>query len=166
MSKLSNELKAMARDNGLCDEWYGEWKDYESEDSLIDKYKRGIDFSIQKDWISNEYIKSHFDKEVLHRNNVFVDDKEYVSNPNGVVVINGNSNINIDLSMFDFADIYVRHNSKLHIHTKMCAKAFINVYDNAEVYIESYDSAKVYVYRHSLTTNVSDSGPIKCLLRE
>lgn len=47
MGNLSLELKEMARNNGLCDKWFGEWVDESDDATLFDKYKRGIDFSIR-----------------------------------------------------------------------------------------------------------------------
>lgn len=44
MKELSIELRKMAREQGLCDQWFGEWKDDSDSTTLFDKYKRGIDF--------------------------------------------------------------------------------------------------------------------------
>jgi hypothetical protein len=65
MKELSIELRNMAREAGLCDQWFGEWNDDSDNTTLFDKYKRGIDFCIEHGYPTNEFIKSHWDKEML-----------------------------------------------------------------------------------------------------
>lgn len=43
MSNLSVELRNMAREQGLCDKWFGEWKDdSDNSTTLFDKYKQNL----------------------------------------------------------------------------------------------------------------------------
>jgi hypothetical protein len=146
---ISKELRSMARENGLCDKWFKEWDDDTTDEELFDKYKRGIDFSIDHEWITNDFIKSHWSKELLHRNGIFVDDKDVaVESLNTTVIVNGDSDITLSYALYDFADIYVRHTSKVKVIARQGAKIFVNIYDEAEVTVDKDDTSKVYIYNN------------------
>ena len=167
MGNLSLELKEMARNNGLCDKWFGEWVDESDDAILFDKYRRGIDFSIERDWISNEFIKSHWDKEVLQSNNIFVDDKDMeLENTKGTVIINGDCDLTFNYSLFTVSDIYARHNSIVRVMAKDHARIMVNLYDNASVKIDCDDMAKVYVYQHSKDSKIVSIGKAMPLIRK
>lgn len=167
MGNLSLELKEMARNNGLCDKWFGEWVDESDDATLFDKYRRGIDFSIERDWISNEFIKSHWDKEVLQSNNIFVDDKDMeLENTKGTVIINGDCDLTFNYSLFTVSDIYARHNSIVRVMAKDHARIMVNLYDNASVKIDCDDMAKVYVYQHSKDSKIVSIGKAMPLIRK
>ena len=55
---LSDEMKVSARSIGLCDQWFGEWKDDTSKDELIEKLgEYNIDNnSICKDGFLTKFI--------------------------------------------------------------------------------------------------------------
>jgi hypothetical protein len=166
MKELSIELRNIAREAGLCDQWFGEWNDDSDNATLFDKYKRGIDFCIEHGYPTNEYIKSHWDKEMLIDNNIFVDDKNVeLESPKGTVIINGDSDILTYFRAFDTADIYLRHTSKLKIIARWMSCIMVNVYDNAEVEIDAEENAKVYVYRHSDNCKVTSIGEKEPIVR-
>jgi hypothetical protein len=167
MKELSIELRDMARKAGLCDKWFGEWDDDSNNEVLFDKYKRGIDFSIDKDWISNDFIKSHWDKETLQSYNIFVDDKGIkTENEKGIIIINGDSDIEMEYGNFDTADIYIRHTSNVKINALGFSRIMVNIYDDAIVEINCSEMAKVYVYKHSKKCNIKSVGENECLIRD
>ena len=167
MGNLSLELKEMARNNGLCDKWFGEWVDESDDATLFDKYKRGIDFSIEHDWISNEFIKSRWDKEVLQDNNIFVDDKDMeLENTKGTVIINGDCDLTFNYNLFTVSDLYARHNSIVRVTAKDHARIMVNLYDNAIVEIDCDYMAKVYVYQHSKDSKIVSIGRVIPLIRK
>lgn len=166
MKELSIELRDMARKAGLCDQWFGEWKDDSDNATLFDKYKRGIDFCIEHGYPTNEYIKSHWDKEMLIDNNIFVDDKDVsVEMVKGTVIVNGDSDISLKCESFGTADVYVRHTSKMKVAATGFARVMLNVYDDAEVEVDCSEMAKVYVYRHSESSKVKSIGENEILIR-
>lgn len=148
----------MARKAGLCDKWFSDWKDDETTQSLLDKYKLGIDFSIDTDWISNDFIKSHWSKKVLQENLIYVDDTIETDCSGGTVIINGKSDILMRCGMYSVTDIYARHDSRLKVIATDNASVMVNVYDNAEIIVDSSDKSKVYVYVHSDSCTVKDVG--------
>lgn len=166
MRELSIELRDMARTDGLCDEWFGAWSEDCSDEELFDKYKRGIDFAIEHDYPSNKYILTHWDRETLRRNGIYVNDKvEEDAGGSGTFVVNGDSEVTMRFDAYDAADIYVRHHSVLYLDASYMAKVRINLYDEARVEIGCREGAKAYVYRHSAKCKVIDVGYKPPLIR-
>ena len=164
MKELSIELRKMAREQGLCDQWFGEWKDDSDNTTLFDKYKRGIDFAISKDYPTLDYIRSHWSKQELMDNNIFVDCKDVIChNLKGTVIVNGDCDLTLNNDFYNVCDVYIRHNSKVKVTARQWCKVMLNVYDNSEVEIECSDDAKVYIYVHTDNCsihNTGDTGPI------
>lgn len=165
MEKLSIELRTMAREAGLCDEWFHAWKDDSSDEELFQKYKNGIDFSIGKAWLSNEFIKAHWPKKKLRENGIFVDDKSNVESPKGTIIVQGQSEIKVEADSFDIADIYVRDQSTLKIRAKGNSKIMVNLYDKGIVVTDCKENAKIYIYCHTKEGKVKDLGLCESLIR-
>lgn len=165
-TKKSTELRDMARRAGLCDEWFGEWKDNSSDDVLIGKYLRGIDFAIKNEYPSVDYILNNWDKETLRRNKVFIDEKDYVAEDiDERSVVMGNSNMEMYFGDYIASDVYVRHRSILTVIATGHAVVMLNLYDGCEVTVNSTDMAKVYIYKHSSTCTINDVGDNKAMIR-
>ena len=146
--ELNSILKERARSLGLCDQWFGEWKSDESQDELVEKYKKGLDFSIKRDYPGNDFIKKYFDSNILHRHNVYVDERVPVKGESGVWVINGQCNGVIVFDEWSAATLYIRHNSKLKVVCAGHSKVFISVFDQSEVEVYSMENSCVYVYKN------------------
>lgn len=146
MNNLSETLKQQAVDLGLCRPWTEAWGNC-SQQELIDKYKKGIDFCIDKQYPSNEFIKANFDRHLLNENLIFVDEHINLETaPSGIYVINGECTGRIWFGKWAAATIFVRHNSKIRIEADRYAKVFVRLYDNAEVECDYDESAVVKVY--------------------
>lgn len=148
MENLSDILKQEAVERNLCAQWTAEWADGSDQQTLIDKYKRGIDFIIkQGEWPTNDFIKANFDRELLHRNLIFVDEHIDLKNaPNGVYVLNGECDGTLWFKSWAAATVYVRHGSNVTIIADDFAKVFVRIYDEAEAEIVELNDAVVKVY--------------------
>lgn len=148
MDNLSDTLKQQAVSLGLCNPRTEAWADNSDQQTLIDKYKRGIDFIIkQGEWPSSDFIKANFDRDLLNANLIFVD--EYVDMdmaPSGIYILNGECSGRIRLAPWTAATIYLRHNSKITIVAEDFAKVFVRLYDEADVEVDSDESVVVKVY--------------------
>lgn len=147
MDNLSETLKQQAVSLGLCKPWTEAWADNSDQQELIDKFVKGIDFCLERDWPSTEFIKTNFDRDLLNANLIFVD--EYVDMdmaPSGIYILNGECSGRIRLAPWAVATIYVRHSSKMNIVADDFAKVFVRVYDEADVEVDSDESAVVKVY--------------------
>ena len=146
MNNLSETLKQQAVDLGLCRPWTEAWGNCDQQE-LIDKYKKGIDFCIDKQYPSNEFIKANFDRDLLNANLIFVDEHlDFDMMPSGVYILNGECSGSIRFAPWTAATIYVRHKSNVTIIAGNFAKVFVRLYDEAEVETEAEESAVVRVY--------------------
>lgn len=148
MENLSKLLKREAVERNLCAQWTAEWVDNSDQQTLIDKYKRGIDFIIkQGEWPTNEFIKTNFDRELLHSNLIFVDEHiDLKDAPSGIYILNGECDGTLWFNSWAAATVYVRHNSKVTIVADDFAKVFVRLYDEAEADVLGMDEAVVKVY--------------------
>ena len=148
MNNLSDILKNEAVERNLCAQWTTEWADDSDQQTLIDKYKCGLDFIIkQGEWPTNEFIKANFDRELLHKNLIFVDeDIDMECAPSGIYVLNGECSGKLWFGEWAAATVFVRHDSKIRIEADRFAKIFVRLYDNADVECDYAESAIVKVY--------------------
>ena len=147
MDILNEELRNRAIECGLCAKWQTEWDSNRTPQELIEMWKRGIDFGIAHDFPSNDFIKSNFDRTLLHKNLIFVD--EYLNledAPSGVYVINGNCRGTLRFRDWNVATIYLRHNSEINIIAEGESKVFVKQYDYSMVAICELEEAVVRVY--------------------
>ena len=146
MNNLSETLKQQAVDLGLCRPWTETWGDCDQQE-LIDKYKKGIDFCIDKQYPSNEFIKANFDRALLNANLIFVDEHlDFDMMPSGIYILNGECSGSIRFAPWTAATVYVRHKSNVTIIADDFAKVFVRLYDEAEVEAEAEEGAVVRVY--------------------
>lgn len=146
MENLSETLKQQAVNLGLCKQWTDAWIDCNQQE-LIDKYKKGIDFCIEHQYPSNEFIKENFDTTLLHQNLIYVDEHlslDYA--PSGVYILNGECTGTLHFREWAAATVYVRHESHVHIIAEDFAKVFVRVYDGGEVDVCNVGDAAVKVY--------------------
>ena len=145
-NNLSETLKQQAVDLGLCRPWTEAWGNCDQQE-LIDKYKKGIDFCIDKQYPSNEFIKANFDRDLLNANLIFVDEYlDFDMMPSGIYILNGECSGSIRFAPWTAATIYVRHKSNVTIIADDFAKVFVRLYDEAEVEAEAEEGAVVRVY--------------------
>ena len=146
MENLSETLKQQAVDLGLCRPWTKAWGDCDQQE-LIDKFIKGIDFCIERNWPTPAFIKANFDRDLLNANLIFVDEHlDFDMMPSGVYVINGECSGSIRFAPWTAATVYVRHSSNVSIFAGDFAKVFVRLYDDAEAEVESGECAMAKVY--------------------
>ena len=146
MNNLSETLKQQAVDLGLCRAWTEAWGDCDQQE-LIDKYKKGIDFCIDKQYPSNEFIKANFDRALLNANLIFVDEHIRLDDaPSGIYILNGECSGSIRFAPWTAATVYVRHKSNVTIIADDFAKVFVRVYDEADAEVIELGEAVIKVY--------------------
>lgn len=125
---LSKFLRQSAVDNGLCDEWRNAWNDDCTQQELINKYLRGIDFCLQHRWPSVDFINNHFDKALLRKNGILASDNySLVNKP--IIVALGYTASNIRISGDNPSRIYLNDNSVVTIIIKTHEKVIIECRD-------------------------------------
>lgn len=142
---ISEELKSKAISLGLCAEWTKDWG-MPDKDELCDKYIRGIDFAIEHDYPSLDYMKANFDG-IMQKHGIYVSEELHLLNPS-MVIANGKCYGAVYFDCYTVGRLYVRHNSDLSIIASGNSKVFISMYDQCRMNVICRENAKVYVYRH------------------
>lgn len=145
MENLSETLKQQAISLGLCKQWTEAWGNPDQQD-LIDKYKSGLDFCIEHQYPSNEFIRENFDRELLHENLIYVDEQLCLDDaPSGEYVLNGECTGTLHFRSWAAATVYVRHTSHVCIIAEDFSKVLVRVYDEAEVNVCDVGDAVVRI---------------------
>lgn len=142
---ISAELKDMAVQMDLCQEWTERWGDPD-KDELLEMYIRGIDFCIEHDWPSCTYLKENFDG-IMQQHGVFVNDRVCSRNLRQAI-LNGTTSGEICYDEYSIGAIYVRHRADIVLNFLDQSKGFIEVYDEARVKINNTSDSTVFVYQY------------------
>lgn len=144
--ELNIALREMARSHGLCDEWYSLWSDDSTIDECLDRYVRGFDFAVEKDYPSLSFIREYFDRETLHRHNIYLDENVDISADRGHYVFLGSCKAKVKVSGLKVVAVYVRHDSIVDVSATLGAKVFASYYDRSvgECTSDKYSFAKKY----------------------
>lgn len=166
--ELSNILKTDARRLGLCDQWYGDWKEDTNKQELINLYIRGLDFCIERRWPSKQFVKHHFPQDLLRENGILVDDiRSYpVRNPETRrliylkdYVLIGESSTVIRYSFRPHVcNVWAMDTSKVTVDVKYGAYILIHLFDKATADVTTDLVSKCTVIRHSENTKVTRNG--------
>ncbi len=143
---LSDKMKEEAVSLGLCAQWTVEWQDNSSKDEMVEKFVKGIDFCIGRNWPSTKDMKKYFG-DVMHNHGVYVDENAWLKSPK-IVILNGECVAHVDYDWMDSGEIYVRHNSSLYLKVNGLSRVFVNLHDDSELHVECEDSAKCFVYQY------------------
>ena len=146
--ELSKTLRESARQKGLCDEWYNDWKDDTNAETLVEKMYKGLDFVLKHHWPSNDFIKEHFNLDFRRKSKVFIDDKYSIVNPEQSLIL-GKSDIRIRFNAAHHGNIHVRDNSSVKLTAKNKCFVIVHLYDNAHVDASQFDSARIVLILHS-----------------
>ena len=146
MENLSETLKQQAVDLGLCRPWTEAWGDCDQQ-KLIDKFVKGIDFCLERNWPTPEFINENFDRALLNANLIFVDEHIRIDNArSGIYILNGECSGSIRFAPWTAATVYVRHTSNVRIIAGDFAKVFVRLYDEAEVEISQEEGSVAKIY--------------------
>lgn len=146
---------------GLCGEWTDDWSENHDKQGLIDMWLDGIAFAIRNDYPSNEFIKGHFEEELLEANGIFIDKRGLdLENREGMVVLCGDCTGRLSFAGYAVGQLHVRHGCNVRVEAGGLSKVFISVYGHAAVQVRQRDAAKVYVYIHGSDCRVGYEGEV------
>lgn len=149
---LSDKMKNEAVSLGLCAQWTAEWDENSTKEAMVEKFIKGIDFCVARDWPSVKVIKDKFG-DVIHDYGVYADENVVLRNPSKMIVLCGDCTVDMSLDNTATCEIYVRHTSVLNIKVTNLSKAFINILNDAVVNVECDEWSKVFVYQYGGTVN-------------
>jgi len=159
--ELNSVLREEGRFLGMCDEFYNDKWNF-SQEQLVQRMFKGIDFCLQHHWPSNEFIKKNFGRDFLRSHGVFVDDEYSVCNVQESLVLGG-SNIRYRYSGRYYGNIRVRDLSKAHITARGDGLILIHLFERSCVNVKISERAKVSVIKHSPDVIVTASEGVRIL---
>lgn len=136
----------MAMGLGACEKGLDNWQ-APSDAELIERYIKHLDFCIKRDYPSVDYIEAHFEKGLLHRHGVWVN--EEVGSSGGTrCVLNGRCTGALRYDLMSTQTVYVRHDSDVVIEARGMSRVWVHLYDSARIAVRTDELARVYVYLH------------------
>lgn len=163
--KASKQLYDQAIKLGLCDKWQGDWKG-KSVESLCTMYKRGIQFCIDNDYPSVEFMVAKF-RGKTEKYGLYISERFSIRAEQDVYIINGNCTGKIENNGFGVTKVYVRHNSVLKLTASGNSMTYIDMYDNTELNLTILDEAKVTINKYGgIIHGDTDKAKIKLHIQE
>lgn len=162
---VSHILKERAINLGLCKEWTEAWQPCDQQE-LIDKYVKGIDFCIGKNYPAVDFIINNFDEELLKANDIYVQGDNSISYGCGTIILRGDSKNDIRIKDYAAVEIWIAENANLTINAGAFSKVFINMYGEGEVKANSEFGSKVYIYTHNDKARVGGTGYGDVMIRK
>lgn len=163
MENIINEIAKKAHKLGACQQGYRELLSATSKHDLCHSYIKNLDFCLEHNFPSNEYIRKHF-KGIMEEQGVYLDDVIELNNRRICITL-GKTNGRIIASEYSVSEIYAKHQSALNIVAKDNAFVMVDVYDDAVVNVYASDRAQVCVNRHGgkITYNATGDAVVKIM---
>lgn len=155
---INEELYRQAVSLGACKEGLDKIPS-SSERELVESYKRYIEFSIDKGWPGEDFIKENFSADILHEKDVYVKENVNIASGNGVIVINSCEG-DVSVCGFSVATIYVRGMSDVRILCRDMARVHIYSYDDSRVKVEQECAAHVFCINHGSNIRMVKKGDV------
>lgn len=135
-NELSMRLKKEAVGLGLCEDWTNGWQDNSTQQELINKFKRGIDFCLQHHWPSADFIDRNFKRELLWANGINVHGFRSFRNPEMCIFMgDANSVIRLDNQCSHGSRIFLNDNTETQVFVHTNEKVIIETRGHAHVKI-------------------------------
>ena len=153
--ELNTFVRQAAIDNGLCQAWKTDWHQDWSNQKLVNKFYSGIDFFLEKRFISNQFIKEAMSIPFLRDNAILVDDEYSIINPfqreekTHYAITLGDTKSKIRLNDRNIATCYICDNSKVTVYARHNSFALVHLFHKAKLIVHTYDEAKVTILVHS-----------------
>ena len=163
MENIINEIAKKAHKLGACQQGYRELLSATSKHDLCHSYIKNLDFCLEHNFPSNDYIRKHF-KGIMEEQGIYLDDVIELHNLRMCITL-GKTNGRIILSEYSVAEIYAKHQSALNIVAKDNAFVMVDIYDDAVVNVCASDRAQVCVNRHGgkITYNATGDAVVKIM---
>ena len=131
---INTILRTKAIKAGLCEDWQNnKWNKVLTKDELLELYIKGIDFSLKQEWFDYDFIKVAFNKEDLHRHNIYLDENVAIEDAqNGYYVFLGRCTGTLWVNGLKAVTVYVRHDSVINVEAYDGARVQVRYYDNSD----------------------------------
>ena len=161
MEDISNILKNKAISKGLCDTWTKGWGKGHTLESLIAKYKSGLQWSMENKFPDIKFIDDNFG-DLARIKNIYTKDKHTVYN-SSISVCRGISEVEIYFNYYSLGSVWIGDNSNVNITVIDASIVTIHAFDSASIHIENRrmdKSVKIYVDKN-FTGTITNYGEIE-----
>lgn len=130
----------------MCEQGFSDFSKTMTEDELISLFKRRMDFCLEHNYPSPEFITLNFSRQSLDRGGIFADREIDETRGNGTYVVWGKCSGKIRFRRHTAAILYVCHDSDITIEAGENSKVQVRLYHNAKTRTEGSDEASVTVF--------------------
>lgn len=153
---LNGELRGEALGLGMCGMWQQLWSGEKDHYGLLELYKRGIDWCIKRDWPRQDYMDSHFPKEMQHYCHIFAGEEVGAEMQEaapwglplpwrgGTYTLRGCTG-ELSFRLNDTATVHLWGGSRVRVKACGMAKIIVFTYDDAVCEAEERDMGSVRV---------------------
>lgn len=121
-------------DKGLCRLYQGKLKDGLTVEQLADLFKGGIDFCINNDYPTLDFLREHY-KGKCEPYGVYIDESTGQLHNPGTIVLNGACKAFINYNGNKVSRLYARHESVCAVVVGGAANITIDLFDNAHLVV-------------------------------
>lgn len=129
----------------------------ESIEDLIKTFYDRIDFCLATNFPSLGYMKKYHEK--LLKQNVFIDRKRIVTNPEKLVLL-GKCDFEVTLTDYAVSRVYAKHTAFVIIKASGNSFVVIDALDDAQIFVNVTENARVIV---NLYANAKSRGATKTI---
>lgn len=113
----------------------------------MELFKKGMDFCIEHDFPSMDFINENFSPQELHDNGIWVNESlDNKTLSNGIYIALGDTTGTVRIGRWCAVTIYLRHESKLNIVAEEFSRVFVRLYDSAESVIIDSEDARISIF--------------------
>lgn len=146
--ELNELLKRDGIAKGLCEPWQKKLDTHKSIEGLVRLFVNGIDFCVEKDYPTLEFMREHF-KGKSEPYGAFVDDDVPELKNCRNVVLNGHCRAFIEYDAYTVARVVARHTTEAAINVSEKAIVTIDAFDNSKLTVAvAGNGAKVFVNKY------------------
>lgn len=142
--KMENtELAEMARKAGICKEGFERIASSESIEELLFYYIEGIDFCLEHDFPSKEYLKEKGEG-VIEKYGIHIDSEVKSRNARNMVLL-GDCHAHCVYDTYTVGQLFVKHSTVATVEASDSAYLVIDCFDNSVVNVVASGFSKVLV---------------------
>lgn len=138
-----SELLRDAIKSQICEEWEEKISNSGSKKELLQMYIDGIDFCLDNNFPSNDYLKKN-GGDLLAEFGIFIDENIEVENRTKVVLLGSCTSL-ISIDGYTVSQVFIKHDSSAHITVENHAFLVIDMFDNTSLNISATNESKVLV---------------------
>lgn len=142
---ISNLLLARAIEKGLCPEHQLAW-DYNSVSALVDYYKVGVDWCMERNFPDYETLCRYFDSEEVRAQGVYVGQKDILLTLTDAATIMHGCTGTVNINRFGVSRLYLGPGTNIKVNVRDNAILFIDTYGDAEVDVDCDDPARCRIF--------------------